>query len=66
MKPSSTPLQWRKSSRCALGDCVEVAALPGRIALRDSKAPGRPPLTVSSAAFRALARDVREEPPALP
>lgn len=59
MKPNSTTLQWRKSSHCALGDCVEVAAAPGRIVLRDSKVPDGARIVVSSSAFRALSRGLR-------
>jgi hypothetical protein len=33
------PPAWRKSSFCASGECVEVAAQGGRIVLRDSKEP---------------------------
>jgi len=28
---------WRKSSRCAHGDCIEVASQKDRIAVRDTK-----------------------------
>ena len=36
---SMAPLDvnWRKSSRCAHGDCIEVASLKTRVAVRDSK-----------------------------
>lgn len=37
--------EWRKSSRSgstAQSDCVEVAALPGTFAIRDSKNPDGP------------------------
>lgn len=36
-------LRWRKSSRSGPrgDDCVEVAAMPGAAAVRDSKAPAR-------------------------
>ncbi|WP_413251866.1 DUF397 domain-containing protein [Streptomyces spectabilis] len=48
---------WRKSSYSADtgGECLEVAELPGpHIAIRDSKRPAGPHLTVSAAAFTAL------------
>jgi hypothetical protein len=32
--------EWRKSSRSGGGDCVEIAHLPGVVAVRDSKNPG--------------------------
>jgi hypothetical protein len=47
----STPA-WRKSSysggSSGQSDCVELAALPGRIGIRDSKNPDGGTLTVSA------------------
>ena len=43
--------EWRKASRSSSngGDCVEVARnLPGTVAVRDSKDPHGPVLTVST------------------
>lgn len=38
-------LNYRTSSRCSKGTCVEVAPLPdGGAAVRDTKDPGRAPL----------------------
>ncbi|WP_198679481.1 DUF397 domain-containing protein [Thermomonospora amylolytica] len=38
---------WRISTRCANGNCVAVAALPGgRVAMRDTKRGAHGPLTV--------------------
>lgn len=38
---------WRVSTRCANGNCVAVAALPGgRVAMRDTKRGANGPLTV--------------------
>lgn len=31
--------RWRKSSRSGGGDCVEIARVPGLVAVRDSKHP---------------------------
>ena len=47
---------WRKSSRSSGGgsNCVEVARLPGHIALRDSKNPQGPALIITTAAFQEL------------
>jgi hypothetical protein len=45
-----TRAEWRKSSRSGDngGNCVEVARnFPGIVAIRDSKDPSRPVLTVS-------------------
>lgn len=49
---------WRKSSRSTGGDdqadCVEVAELPDRVAMRDSKDSAGPVLTVTRAEWRAF------------
>lgn len=37
MEADLSDLDWFKSSASALGNCVEVARLPGGVALRDSK-----------------------------
>jgi hypothetical protein len=50
----TTPDQWKKSSYSGGGegnDCVEIAAHPTRISIRDSKAPTRTTLTVPTGAF---------------
>ena len=46
--------KWRKSSYSSDqgGDCVEVAAAPALIAIRDSKNPAGPIVTLGPAAFR--------------
>ncbi|QFX86280.1 DUF397 domain-containing protein [Streptomyces sp. SYP-A7193] len=47
--------RWRKSSYSGgANDCVEVAALGDRAAVRDSKDISRGPLLISKAAMRAL------------
>lgn len=47
---------WRKSSRSSQhgGECVEVAMLAPRVAVRDSKAPNGPHLVLSAEAWRAF------------
>lgn len=53
---------WRKSSRSNGGgnaDCVEIAELPDRIALRDSKHPAGPVLAFSSDQWRAFVGGIR-------
>lgn len=48
-------LKWRKSSRSGTdnGNCVEVATnIPGLVAVRDSKDPNGPMLSVSPAEWR--------------
>ena len=49
-------LAWRKSSRSSGGDsnCVEVAPLDQRMAVRDSKRPHGPVLVVPADAWRAF------------
>ncbi|EDY58303.1 MULTISPECIES: DUF397 domain-containing protein [Streptomyces] len=50
----TTPDQWKKSSYSGGGegnDCVEIAARPTHISIRDSKAPTRATLTVPTGAF---------------
>jgi hypothetical protein len=53
---SPPTVRWRKSSHSGdQGECVEVAAFPsGAIAVRDSKNPEGPHLTLSRRAFRTL------------
>lgn len=52
---------WRKSVRSAPQgeNCVEVANLPGTVAVRDSKDPAGGALTVPRVAWRALADQIR-------
>lgn len=48
-------VNWRKSSKSGdQGACVEVAGLSGAIAVRDSKDPDGPRLTLGRAAFASL------------
>lgn len=48
--------QWRKSSHSGSegGECVEVAAVGGYVAVRDSKEPQGPALVVPAGAFAAF------------
>ncbi|MGH3871078.1 MAG: DUF397 domain-containing protein [Pseudonocardiaceae bacterium] len=53
---------WCKSSRSnggGDGACVEVAELPGRVAMRDSKDPAGPVLAFTGAEWRAFVGGVR-------
>lgn len=55
-------VHWRKSSHSAGGnnaDCVEVAFLPGTVAVRDSKAPTSGTLTVSPETWRHIGEIAR-------
>lgn len=47
---------WRKSSHSGStgGECVELAAVSGVVAVRDSKDPGGPKLVVGRDEFAAL------------
>ena len=51
---------WRKSSYSSTngGQCIEVAALPGWIGVRDSKNPDGPKLVFGAAEWRAFARSI--------
>ncbi|MET9427030.1 DUF397 domain-containing protein [Streptomyces sp. NPDC003036] len=51
-----TGAEWRKSSYSSTngGECVEIAAQPCRVAVRDSKNPEGPAFTVAPAAFTAF------------
>ncbi|MFI2641411.1 DUF397 domain-containing protein [Streptomyces sp. NPDC018610] len=55
-------MNWRKSSYSGGGEgntCVEIAALPSRIAIRDSKDPARAVLSVPAASFAAFVEGVK-------
>lgn len=54
--------QWRRSSYCYDGTCVEVCTSDGMVFLRDSKRPNRPAIALAFsewAAFMAMVRDAR-------
>ncbi|WP_433252512.1 DUF397 domain-containing protein [Actinomadura nitritigenes] len=52
---------WRKSSYTGPngGDCVELASLPGSVAVRDSKDPGGPKLVFNRQAFASFLTSVK-------
>ena len=51
---------WRKSSRSAEGNCVEVADnLPSLVGVRDSKDPDGPALTFSPTRWMGFVRTVK-------
>ncbi|MBC6461506.1 DUF397 domain-containing protein [Actinomadura sp. HBU206391] len=56
-----TGAEWRKSRHSTDngGDCVEVAALAGLIAVRDSKNPQAGHLSFSRAAFDGLVTRIK-------
>ncbi|WP_084262365.1 DUF397 domain-containing protein [Actinomadura formosensis] len=52
---------WRKSSYSGAngGECVEVASVPGAVAIRDSKDPSGPKLTMNHKDFQRLAATLK-------
>jgi hypothetical protein len=61
MRESRDRAEWRKSTYSVGGDnCVEVAThLPGTVALRDSKNPTGPTLTVGPADWSAFVARIK-------
>jgi Domain of unknown function (DUF397). len=58
--PADAPMHWFKSTRSAgNGNCVEVAALPSTVAVRDSKDPNGPVLSFETGSWRLFIADVR-------
>lgn len=52
--------RWRKSSYSdAQGQCVELAAIGRGIAVRDSKDPDGPSLTVPASSWRPLLNELK-------
>lgn len=49
---------WRRSRACATGECVEVAALPDGVALRNSRSPGVA-LTFTTTEWREFLRGAK-------
>jgi hypothetical protein len=45
---------WRKSSKCATSECVEVTRERDMILLRDSKSPETPAFRYTTEEFRAF------------
>ncbi|RKS79030.1 uncharacterized protein DUF397 [Actinomadura pelletieri DSM 43383] len=52
---------WRKASRSTSngGNCVEITSVPGTIAIRDSKNPNGPRLTINHNDFHHLIRIIK-------
>ncbi|MER6016175.1 DUF397 domain-containing protein [Streptomyces bluensis] len=62
------PGNWRKSSYSGPDDgnaCVEIANSATHIAIRDSKAPARAPLTFPTGAFTTFVEALRTGSPGL-
>ncbi len=60
MSPELTRAAWRTSSHSGSSDCVEVAVVPGGMAVRDSKDPGGAVLRFTVAEWRAFVAGVRD------
>lgn len=60
MRPTCPPVSWRKTSRSKGGDdqcdCIEIAELPDRVAMRDSKNPAGPVLAFTHAEWLSVVR----------
>ncbi|MET9966251.1 DUF397 domain-containing protein [Streptomyces sp. NPDC006356] len=60
----TTLSKWQKSSYSGSGDgnnCVEIATLRARVAMRDSKAPTRGTLSFPAEAFTAFIRNLKAD-----
>jgi hypothetical protein len=57
-----TRASWRKSSHSGAqaSECVEVAGLSDTVAVRDSKDPDGPVLTLHAAMWRSLLRNLKD------
>ena len=51
--------KWHKSSRCASGNCVEVAKVDGQYLIRDSKNPDRPAHAFTAEEWHAFVAGVK-------
>ncbi len=59
MDTTEGSIQWRRSSRCESGSCVEVAHIDGTIAIRDSKNAAGAVLIFSPEEWTAFVASVR-------
>ena len=58
---ATAPLSWHKSSKSESTSCVEIAARPGAVAVRDSKDPDGPWLTFTAADWNTFVASLRAE-----
>lgn len=56
-----TPLNWRKSSFCASGACVEVAEFDGAFMVRDSKTEDGPVLRFTAEEWSAFVAGIKAD-----
>jgi hypothetical protein len=59
-QPAPSPVAWKKSTRSAQDNCVEVAFLAGQVCVRDSKNRRGPILEFTVAEWEAFAGGVRD------
>ena len=57
---SPEPPQWRKSSYCSNGTCIEVAKQADQYLIRDSKNPDTAPLAFTADEWSAFSRGFHE------
>ncbi|MFJ6460261.1 DUF397 domain-containing protein [Streptomyces sp. NPDC091387] len=63
LAPELASTTWRKSSYSGQGgDCIEVAGLTTRTAVRDSKNPTGPALVLSDRAWAAFVAEAKRLP----
>ncbi|MGW0668002.1 DUF397 domain-containing protein [Streptomyces sp. NPDC002746] len=61
LAPELGSVVWRKSSHSSDGgDCLEVAGLTARTAVRDSKNPTGPALVLGNQAWAAFVEDAKQ------
>ncbi|MFI5934904.1 DUF397 domain-containing protein [Actinoplanes sp. NPDC051494] len=51
---------WRRSSKCANGNCIEVAKVGESYLIRDSSRPDEQPLTFLADEWRAFVAGVKD------
>jgi Domain of unknown function (DUF397) len=60
MDTTEDSIQWRRSSRCDTGACVEVAHIDGTIAIRNSQDIDGPVLIFNAEEWAAFVTGVRD------
>jgi CRISPR/Cas system-associated endonuclease Cas3-HD len=64
MAPNFSTARWRKSSRSAQdvnSDCVELAAMHHHVAIRDSKNPNGPKISLTATQFTTLTNWIKQQ-----
>lgn len=52
------PPRWQRSTKCASGQCIEVAKVAGQYLIRDSKRPQAEPLSFTEDEWNAFVQGV--------